>query len=103
MLSSVSTTLKYVIGYESAKGAVMKLVYRHDLECPGGNSTVLWSSKPLTGPSFDKCKTCYANATVAVSNLTIDTATPGALTIQFENNGHNVQLDLPLDFKLGWK
>jgi len=33
----------------------------------------------------------------------IDTATPGALAIQFENNGHNVQLDLPLDFKLGWK
>ena len=82
VLSSVSTILKYVIGYEGANGAVMKLVYQHDLECPGGNSTVLWSSKPLTGPSFDKCKTCYANTTVAVSNLAIDTATPGALAIQ---------------------
>ena len=106
-ITSIAFSYRFVIGYgvkAGSKGTQLSLGFVSNLDCPSaGNTTVLYTSPRFTSPSWGKCHECYsAPVNVSLSNLDLRTANGGALSLEFDNGDHNMQVLLPLTIRVGW-
>lgn len=106
ILSSVSFSYRYVVGYGASGGKVgarVSLAFHGDMDCHQNNVSLLYNSSRHLLPSFDKCSNCYSDpVTVNLTGLHLNTSQPSALAFHFDNGQHNLQLLLPITFSLGW-
>ena len=106
-ITGVSLKYNYTVGYNSLEGngsTISVAFYPTAGECPQDEpaSTKLWTSAPLLSPQYDKTH-AYKQVEVSVSNLHLDVSQPGArLGLHFADNGHNVQVILPIVVNLVW-
>ena len=106
-ISSISFTYQYVIGYgakPNSTGASVSLAFISDLNCPEAGSTVtLYTSPRYTSPLYRKGGGGYSDPVpVHLTGLNLSVASVGALSLNFDNGDHNMQVLLPLNISVGW-